>query len=217
MKFPVTVINFKAYEKASGENAMKLAKVCESVSVESEVGIVVCPQHTDLHIAKELKIPVFSQHFDPVEQGKYTGSVSVNAVKLAGAQGSLINHSEKRIAFKDIRKCIELAKKHNITSLCCVESLKETEKVLGFGPDMIVFEPPELIGTGVSVSKTKPDIIKKFCDIVGNSSVPLVGAGISNRNDVTESLRLGAKGVILASGFVKAENPKAFLEDITGV
>ncbi|MCK5410084.1 MAG: triose-phosphate isomerase, partial [Candidatus Heimdallarchaeota archaeon] len=45
-----------------------------------------------------------------------------------------------------------------------------------------------------------------------NASVtPLVGAGVSTSKDVSEALQLGAKGVLLASGFVKSKEPKSVL------
>lgn len=213
MKFPVIIINFKVYEKAIGNNALKLAKICETISKKFKINIIISPQCTDLYIGKKLKIPVFSQHFDPIEQGAYTGSLSIKAVKSAGVKGSFINHSEKKLEIEKIKKCIQLAKKYNILSLCCVGNLNEAKKVLKFKPDLIAYEPPELIGTGVSVSKSKPEILKKFSKLVGKKSVPLAGAGISNKEDVIKALEW-VKGVLIASAFVKSNNPKRFLENI---
>jgi triosephosphate isomerase len=42
----------------------------------------------------------------------------------------------------------------------------------------------------------------------------LCGAGISKGEDLRAALDLGSKGVLLASGIVKAKDPKAALEDL---
>jgi triosephosphate isomerase len=39
----------------------------------------------------------------------------------------------------------------------------------------------------------------------------LCGAGITNKEDVKKALELGTVGVLVASGIVKAENPKKVL------
>jgi triosephosphate isomerase len=45
----------------------------------------------------------------------------------------------------------------------------------------------------------------------------LCGAGVSSKEDVKKALELGAQGVLLASAFVKAPDPKAFLSELAGV
>ena len=55
--------------------------------------------------------------------------------------------------------------------------------------------------------------IKKAVLLSGK--IPLmVGAGVKNMQDVIISLKMGAKSVGLASGFILSNDPKAVLEDI---
>ena len=75
---------------------------------------------------------------------------------------------------------------------------------------MIAVEPPELIGGDISVSKAGPEIIERAVDFVGKNQV-LVGAGIRDLEDVTIALKLGACGVLVASGVVKVADPYAVL------
>jgi len=42
----------------------------------------------------------------------------------------------------------------------------------------------------------------------------LCGAGVKNGSDVKRALELGTKGVLLASGVVRAKDPKAVLLDL---
>ena len=96
------IVNFKAYPESFGEKGLKLAKICEKVAKESKKEIIVCPQTPDLClVSKEVSIPVFSQHIDPVEQGSKTGHITLESVK-SYISGTLINHSEKRMKIADI-------------------------------------------------------------------------------------------------------------------
>jgi triosephosphate isomerase len=222
MKLPLILVNFKTYVEASGKNAVKMAKICESVSKKYGVTIAVAPEILDLsEVASKVKIPVFAQHIDPiVEDGKHTGHVVAENVKAVGAVGTILNHSERRLKLEEIGKCVNIAKSFDLITVCCSESPKESEEIARFGPDFIAYEPPELIGTGVSVSKTKPGVVKETVDLIKrvNPSVKvLCGAGITTGEDVKKAIELGTVGVLVASGVVKAENPKKVLEEFARV
>ena len=222
MKFPVLVLNFKAYKKASDKFALRLAKVCDEVARKFKISIVVCPQFHDIkEISKKFKnIAIFSQHIDPIDSaGAFTGHVVAENIKDF-VKGTLINHSERRLRINEIKKCIKVAKKYKLISLCCASSPSEVKKIAKFNPDIIAIEPPELIGTGISVSKAKPEIITKSVNLVKNINKRikvLCGAGISSHEDVKKTLELGAEGVLIASAFVKSKNPRVFLEKIAKV
>jgi triosephosphate isomerase len=218
MELPIILVNFKCYEAGTGERAFKLAKLCEFVSFEYALNISVAPQFIDIKaIAGEIEIPVFSQHIDPIEAGAFTGHITPLSVKEAGAIGTLINHSEIKLDLDRIRRCVELTRKYGLVSVCCSGNLEESKAIAGFGPDFIAYEPPELIGTGVSVSQTKPEVVTKTVNEVKriNPDIKvLCGAGITNGADVKKALELGTVGVLLASGIVKAVNPEDVLVDI---
>jgi triosephosphate isomerase len=44
----------------------------------------------------------------------------------------------------------------------------------------------------------------------------LCGAGVKNGEDVKAAIELGADGVLLASGVVKAEDAEAVIKDLVG-
>ncbi len=74
-----------------------------------------------------------------------------------------------------------------------------------------------MIGTGIPVSTADPGIVSGAVDAaLGiDPDVPvLCGAGISKGEDMAAALKLGAKGVLLASGIVRAPDPKAALMDL---
>ena len=216
MKLPLILINFKCYK--TGVEALKLAKSCDLISKKYEIKIAVAPQFVDIYrISKEIEIPVFSQHVDPIEVGAFTGHVSIRAIKEAGAIGTLINHSERRLGLDEIEKCVNVAKKYGLRTACCSRDLRESEKIAHFDPDFIAYEDPALIGTGRPISKEKPETVREFVETVKNINpniIPLCGAGISSGEDVKIALDLGCKGVLIASAVVKAEYPEKVLESI---
>jgi len=212
---PIVIINFKAYEEAIGKNALKLAKICDSVSKIRNVEIMICVQAPDIYqIAKNVKIKVLSQHVD-YQYGKFTGCISPISIKENGAYGSLLNHSERPLDFETIEKTIKECKKIGLKVVTCASNLEEAEKIANLKPEYIAFEVPELIGTGKSITKEKPESIKTFVKIVKGKSIPLCGAGISTREDFKTALELGTNGILISSAITKSQNPKKALMDIT--
>lgn len=218
LRFPVIIVNFKTYIEATGRKSLELARTAEKVSEETGVCIGVAPQHVDLYrVASEVSIPVFAQHVDPVEPGAHTGYVLAEAVKEAGATGTLINHSERRLRLADIDACIARCRSLNLVSLVCTNTPEVSAAAAALNPDVIAYEPPELIGTGIPVSKAKPEAVTdalKLVEKVNPEVAVLCGAGISKGEDVKVALQLGTKGVLLASGVVKAKNPYSVLKEM---
>lgn len=219
-KKPLIVLNFKTYAESMGEKAVRMAKYCEEVSNESGVGIIACPQIPDIYrVAGSVKIPVFAQHIDGVGAGSYTGHITAECVRSAGARGTLINHSERRLLLSDIDSTVQSAKKAGLAAIVCTNNVAVTSAGASLSPDYVAIEPPELIGSGNPVSKANPEIVSGSVRAVKNINPRvkvLCGAGISTGDDVAAALSLGAVGVLLASGVIKAKDPKAALYDIVG-
>lgn len=215
VKLPAIILNFKTYVEATGERALRLAKIAEKVSMETGVTIIVCPQFTDIPlITKSVSIPVFSQHIDPIMPGPHTGHILPEAVKAAGVDGTLINHSERRMLLSDIDLAIKRVKELGLLALVCANNVSIASAVAILNPWGIAIEPPELIGTGRAVSKVKPEVVSGSVNAIKsiNSDVHvLCGAGITSTDDVKAALRLGAEGVLLASAFVKSKRPEETL------
>ena len=218
ISFPLIALNFKTYAQAFGENSLRLAKIAEEVSNQFGVTIAVAPPIIDLaKVATEVEIPVFAQHVDPYKPGSHTGSIIAEDVKAAGAVGSLVNHSEHRLRLADIGMVLERLRENKLISLLCTDTVETTKAGAALSPNMLAIEPPELIGTGIPVSKAKPEVVRGAVQAVQkiNPDVHvLCGAGISTGDDVARAIELGAEGVLLASAYVKAKDPKMVLIDM---
>ena len=207
------VLNLKNY-KESWERCAELSKAAHMVSKDTGVRVIVCPPATRLQEALKSHEDVFAQHTDPEEPGAKTGFVLPGDLKMMGVKGSLLNHSEHRIGNVLAKKGVELLKKNGMESIVCGANPMECATLSTFNPDFVAVEPPELIGTGISVSTAKPEFITNTIGEVRerNKEVKILcGAGVSKKEDVAAATALGAEGVLLASAYVKSQNPVEFL------
>ncbi|MCX8198212.1 MAG: triose-phosphate isomerase [Candidatus Micrarchaeota archaeon] len=210
---PIIALNLKAYPESLGKRGLELCQIAAEVSLLSGVRIIAAPQAVDLREAALACPDVFAQHVDSAPQGACTGMLTAEAIRDAGAKGSLLNHSEHRLPENEIAKTIARLKEAGLESMLCAKDAEESGRLAKYEPTFIAVEPPELIGSGISVSTAKPEVVRSSVEAVAsvNSTPVLCGAGVSNAEDVRKAIELGAAGVLLASAFVKAKDPKALL------
>jgi len=203
------IINCKNYEEISGDKIKKFIKIVEQVSKKYKIKIAISPPQHLIGLVANSSIPILAQHIDDSKIGSTTGYIIPELLKKSKVKGSLINHSEHRISSKEIEKLVSKLKELKMISIVCVKDVTEVKKYLKINPDFIAIEPPELIGSGKAISTEKPDLIQKAAKIVNdskNKTKLLCGAGIVSGEDVAKSIELGSKGILVASGIVKAKN-----------
>ncbi|VVB74062.1 Triosephosphate isomerase [uncultured archaeon] len=213
------LINFKAYESSVGKAAVRLAAASEAALKESKKDVVVAiaVQPMDIRLFADIDIPVFAQHIDPIMPGARTGHILPDAVSEAGAVGTLINHSERQLPLDVIDATVKRAKEVDLLACVCASTPMMSAAVASTHPDYIAVEPPELIGGEVSVSKAKPEVIVDTINEVHeiDETVPvLCGAGVKDQADVRIAVKLGSRGILVASGVTKAKDPKAAVLDL---
>lgn len=218
LKTPVIVLNVKTYTEATGDNALAIATLMDKISKEMGVSMAIAVQATDISLcAKKINIPVFAEHIDPIKPGSHTGWTLPEAIKAAGAVGTLINHSEHRLLLADIDVCISRTKELNLDHIVCSNNVATSKTIAAFSPNFVAVEPPELIGGNISVTTADPGIVsgtvEAVKDIDKNVRI-LCGAGVKDGKDVAKAIELGADGVLLASGVVKAKDKKSVLYDL---
>ncbi|MCX8189745.1 MAG: triose-phosphate isomerase [Candidatus Diapherotrites archaeon] len=210
-KLPALFINFKLYESGTGKKALETAKIIEKSVYGKDIGVILVVQACDIRlIAQNVSLPIFAQHIDPVTYGAYTGHILPEAIKEAGAIGTILNHAENKRDDNFLGLAIKRAKECGLEVMVCAESVERAKKIASFliKPDLIAIEPPELISGDISVSTAKPELISKVVSLVGKkNAIPIItGAGIKNSLDVRKSIELGCSGVFVASGIMKAKD-----------
>jgi len=218
LKTPVIVLNVKTYAEATSKKAIELACLMDTIANETGASMAIAVQATDIfQCAEKVTIPVFAEHIDPIMPGSHTGWTLPEAVKAAGAVGTLINHSEHRLLMADIDSCITRAKELHLDHIVCTNNVATSKAAAVFSPNFVAVEPPELIGGDISVTTADPDIVSdsvKAVKAINGRVRVLCGAGVKNGRDVAKSIELGADGVLLASGIVKAKDKKQVIHDL---
>lgn len=213
LKLPALFINFKTYREATGSEAISLAKIAQKASDETGKKIVLVPQAVDLHaISREVSLPIYAQHIDPVTYGSNTGKILPEAIKEAGATGTILNHAENKRENEFIKSAIARAKELSLEVMLCAESEQRAKELAEFAPNLIAYEPPELIGDpNISVANAKPEILTSTLNTI-NSINPetalIAGAGIHSIEDIQKSIELGAKGAFVASHIMRSKDKK---------
>ena len=207
------LVNLKAYDC----DAADIGSAAASVDESADADIAVAPQAAELGAVAATGVDTWSQHVSPVGHGSHTGSTLAPAVGDAGAVGTLLNHSERRMTVADIDAGIDAAQAAGLETVVCANNPAQIGAVTRLGPDAVAVEPPELIGTGTPVSQADPDVVTDAINAAAavDPSVDVYcGAGISTGTDVVAAAELGADGVLLASGVAKADDPAAALRQL---
>ena len=97
------VINFKNYKL--GNKALDLAKKIQKYLPQA---IIAIPSTEISPIAKKTRLKIYAQHVSPYKKGRATGFDLPQAIKIAGASGTLLNHSEHKISMKEIKEAINI-------------------------------------------------------------------------------------------------------------
>lgn len=215
---PVVLVNYKVYAEATGRRAVELTQALARAAQGSPAVVAVAPQAADLHrVAQASPLPVLAQHVDALPPGSGTGATLAEAVKEAGAVGTLLNHAERRLRLADLGASVERAGKAGLARVVCTDTVATTRAAAALHPEFVAIEPPELIGGDVSVTSADPAIVRDAVQAarkVAPDVRVLCGAGVKTGGDLTAALKLGADGVLLASGVVKAKDPEAALRGL---
>ena len=212
------IINCKNYEEIAGEKIIKLAKIAEKISKKYKIKIAIAPPHHLIPLITKFGIIVLAQHLDDKKVGSTTGFMIPEIIKKSKSDGSIINHSEHRITESEIKNLVKRLKKLKLKTIVCVKNVSEAKKYAKINPTFIAIEPPELIGTGRAISTEKPQLITNSINAVQsakNSTKLLCGAGIVSAEDVSRAVELGSKGILVASGVIKAKNWESILSDFS--
>jgi len=209
---PIFEMGLKGY--LWGEGAVHLAKAADRLARELDVRIVFDPQHVDIPAvaAATGDLLVFAQHMDPVTPGRGVGYVLAEALRDAGAVGTLLNHAEHRLTLADIDRSIARARATGLATIVCCDSPDEAAAVAMLGPDIVLAEPPDLIATDRSAATELPWFVERTVELVGRidpSIVVMCGAGVRTPGDAARMIALGVGGTGSTSAILTAEDPVA--------
>lgn len=214
IKAPFFEIGPKSY--LYGQDVIDLAIAADAASEKYDVDIIFTTPVVEIARVKAAtkRIHVFAPHMDPIEPGRGLADILPESLVAAGAEGVMLNHVEKPLTFDVLEKTIARANEVGLTTIVCADSMADATKIAGLHPDIIVAEPSELIGTGVSVGPeyvaAATDCVKK----VDENILVLTAAGIANGEDVYNTIIAGADATGSSSGVAKAADRAAMVDEM---
>lgn len=199
-----------------GEDILSLAKAADAASEKYGVHIIFTTPVVEIARVKSATkyIHVFAPHMDPLRPGRGLADILPESLAAAGAEGVMLNHAEKPLSISVLRETILRADEVGLATIVCADSIKEAGMIAHLNPNIIVAEPSELIGTGVT---NGPEYIRAAVDavkLVNPEILVLQAAGIANGEDVYNTIFAGADATGSSSAVAKAPDRAAMVDEM---
>ncbi len=214
IKAPFFEIGPKSY--LYGDDILHLAQAADAASEKYGVDIIFTCPVVDIRRVKEntKHIHVFAPHMDPIPVGRGLADILPESLVAAGADGVMLNHVEKPLTHEVLEATIARAEEVGLTTIVCADSMADASRIAALHPDIIVAEPSELIGTGVSVGAEYVTAATKSVKDVDENILVLTAAGIANGQDVYNTIIAGADATGSSSGVAQAADRAALVAEM---
>lgn len=199
-----------------GDAVLEYAKAADAASKEYEVDVLFVAPYTEIRRVRENtdRLIVFAPYMDAIKPGRGIADVLPEALKAAGAQGVVLNHSERPMTLTTIKKNIDRANELDLLTFVCADTIAEAQALALLHPDILNPEPTELIGSGnVSDMRYVRDVIRAVKSI-DQSILVEQAAGITTAQQVYDFIMAGSEAAGSASGILNSANPYALLNEM---
>ena len=214
IKAPFFEIGPKSY--LYGQDVIDLAIAADKASEKYGVDIIFTTPIVEIARVKAATkhIHVFAPHMDPIVPGRGLADVLPESLVAAGAEGVMLNHVEKPLTLATLKATIKRAEEVGLTTIVCADSIVEAGMIAQLNPDIIVAEPSELIGTGLTSGPEYVAAAAKSVKDVNPDILVLTAAGIANGEDVCNTIIAGADATGSSSGVAKAADRAAMVDEM---
>ena len=214
IKAPFFEIGPKSY--LYGQDVIDLAIAADAASEKYDVDIIFTTPIVEIARVKAAtkRLHVFAPHMDPIYPGRGLADVLPESLVAAGAEGVMLNHVEKPLGLHVLKQTIERADEVGLTTIVCTDSCTEAAMVAKLRPNIIVAEPSELIGTGVSCGPEYVAAATNAVKDVDADILVLTAAVIANGEDVYNTIIAGADATGSSSGVAKAADRAAMVDEM---
>ena len=199
-----------------GETLLEMAKGLDKLAEKYDVDVILDIPDTEIfNIARNVKrVHVYSQHMDSIPVGRGMGRTLPEAVKAAGAVGVMLNHAERKLTLEEIELAIKRADDLGLATMVCADSIEEVKAIAKLGPNILVAEPTELIGTGKPADKAYVDEVIRVIREINPDIKPFPSACISKGEDCYNIIKAGSSASGCSSAIAKAADPLALAEEM---
>ena len=221
-------------KKIADEMKSSFAKASED---KENISIVLCPSFTALaevsNTIKKSSLKLGAQDIFWVNKGAFTGEISAQELKEAGAEFVIIGHSERRHIVGEtdevIAKKMKLAVDFNLRPILCVgetqqereneQAEKRAAEQLELGLQLldnaqmakilIAYEPVWAIGTGKACSSDDAlsmlVLIKKSLqEKFSENNIPILYGGSTDDKNIASYIEVGYSGALVGGSSLKS-------------
>ena len=138
--------------------------------------------------------------------------VTAESLVDAGAWGVMLNHDADPLTDEQLQAAIARAGEVGLATVVCAGTEDDAVRFAGWGPEVVLYEPPSLIGTDASAPR---DWIADATEAVHRVGQVLVmhAGGISSADVARSVMASGADGTGSTSGVLAAAAPEAAAHD----
>lgn len=199
-----------------GDQILDLARIADEAAQKYDVRVIYTTPYANIErVAAAVKhVKVFAPHMDDIPVGRGLACVLAESVKAAGAVGVMLNHAERPLPVSTLVRTLNRAREVGLMSIVCADSMAETRAIAQLHPDLMITEPTELIGTGQAADLSYVAASVEAITAIDPNIGILVGGGISNGEDVYNTIMAGADATGSSSGIVKAADPGAMVYEM---
>ena len=215
VKPPFFVMNPKSY--LYGEDLQKLALKAEELAERfPEITLFFTAPYAELAWVAENTghLIVTAQHMDGIKPGRGMGMVLPESLIAAGVKAVFLNHAERSMTLAALTAAMKRAKELELITVVCADSVEEAKAIAVLGPDILLCEPTEQIGTGVTSDDAYLQETERAIREMNPDVLIMQAAGISTGDDVYRVIVSGADGTGGTSGILKAPDPRQRLEEM---
>ena len=199
-----------------GDAVLEYAKAADAAAMEYDVDVLFVAPYTEIRRVRENtdRLIVLAPHMDAIKPGRGIADVLPEALKAAGAQGVVLNHSEKPVTLNILRKTIDRANELDLLTFVCADTVAEAQAIAQLHPDILNPEPTELIGSGTVSDMGYVKEVIRAVKSIDPSILVEQAAGITTAQQVYDFIMAGSEAAGSASGILKSANPHALLNEM---
>ena len=215
VKTPFFVMNPKSY--LYGEELKRLALKAEELAERfPEITMFFTAPYAELAwVAENTRhLIVTAQHMDGIKPGRGMGMVLPESLIEVGARAVFLNHAERPMTIASLTAAMKRAKELELITVVCADSIEEAKAIAVLRPDILLCEPTEQIGTGVTSDDAYLQATERAIRGINSDILIMQAAGISSGEDVYRVIASGADGTGGTSGILKAPDPRQRLEEM---
>lgn len=191
------------------EALLEIVDAARAASVRYDVPVIVTPAALDIEAVKRAApdLWVFGQAMDVASEGAGTGAILPRALAVVGADGVMLNHVERRPDEHVLPEALRQAHEAGLLTLLCADDLEQATRYARWSPTILLFEPPELIGTAHRAPRPWIAEANTAVGRVDPNIVVMHSGGIADEHDVRALIAQGAAGTGCSTAIVRADDP----------